>query len=235
MPLVQAALNGGRTDAGVPQTPAELAAAARAAAAAGARSLHLHPRDADGRESLARSDVDAAVAAVRAACPGLEVGVTTGLWIAGDDPEARLAALAGWTVLPDMVSWNLYEAGAPELGRALLERGIALEAGLDGPDEVELLVASGLGPRCLRILIEPTHAEPAEAVAAARATHEALLAAGLTAPQLHHGADHATWAVVRAALEQGIDVRVGMEDTLTGPDGRPADNAAQVTAALRLA
>jgi uncharacterized protein (DUF849 family) len=69
----------------VPITPAELARSAAAAVAAGAEALHLHPRDADGRESLAAADVGAAVAAVRAACPGTQAGVSTGLWITGGD------------------------------------------------------------------------------------------------------------------------------------------------------
>jgi len=234
VPLIQAALNGPRTDPGVPRSPADLAAAARAAARAGARSFHLHPRDADGIESLAPEHVAAAVGAVREACPGTEVGATTGLWIVGGDPEARLAALAAWTVLPDMVSWNVYEDGARELGRALLDRGIALEAGLDGPEHVEPLLATGLAPRCRRILVEPRHADPVAAVQEAEATRAALLAARVDAPQLHHGDDAATWAIVGAALARGLDVRVGLEDTLTGPDGAPADNAAQVAAASAL-
>ncbi len=233
MPLVQAALNGNATGAAVPVTPVQLAAAARAAVAAGARSLHVHPRRRDGRESLAAVDVAAAVEAVRAACPGVELGTTTGLWIADGDPVRRAALVAGWTVLPDMVSLNVDEAGAADLGAALVARGVRIEAGLTGPDEVTLLAAMGPVP-LHRVLIEVGEPEPATAVAAAAATDAALDAAPIGAPRLHHGEGPATWAVVRAALAAGRDVRVGLEDVAVGPDGEPADNAAQVAAALGL-
>ncbi|WP_327005118.1 3-keto-5-aminohexanoate cleavage protein [Dactylosporangium sp. NBC_01737] len=64
---IKVALNGGRLPGAhpaLPCTPAELAVAARDAVAAGAEAVHLHPRDADGRESLDAADVGAAVAAV---------------------------------------------------------------------------------------------------------------------------------------------------------------------------
>jgi len=61
-----------------------LAAEARGALDAGAGALHLHPRAPDGRESLAASDIAAAIAAVRAACPGVALGVSTGAWIERD-------------------------------------------------------------------------------------------------------------------------------------------------------
>src|SRR5215468_7190516 len=81
---MQACLNGGRSQSdhpAVPVTPAELAAAAAEAVAAGAEELHVHPRAVDGTQSVLAADVGAAVAAVRAACPGIPVGVSTGLWI----------------------------------------------------------------------------------------------------------------------------------------------------------
>ena len=80
--LIQACLNGSTTRAehpAVPLTPAELATEARASAAAGAESVHLHPRDPSGAQTLIPDHVLAAVAAVRAAS-GLPVGVTTGIW-----------------------------------------------------------------------------------------------------------------------------------------------------------
>ncbi|MFZ0046551.1 MAG: 3-keto-5-aminohexanoate cleavage protein [Streptosporangiaceae bacterium] len=73
---VQACLNGSRSPAehaAVPVTAAELAAAAASAVAAGAGSLHLHPRQQDGSESLRAEEVGAAVAAVRERCPKIPV------------------------------------------------------------------------------------------------------------------------------------------------------------------
>ena len=51
-------------------------------------------------------------------------------------------------------------------------------------------------------------------------------------PRLHHGTGPATWAVLDAAVALGHDIRVGLEDVLTLPGGRPATgNAALVAAA----
>ena len=86
---LQACLNGDR-DSGVPLTPEELAADARACMSAGAASIHAHPRDADGNETL---DPAATAAVVRALRPlRVEISLTTGLWITGGDVEARAAA-----------------------------------------------------------------------------------------------------------------------------------------------
>src|SRR5699024_6060139 len=109
--LLQACLNGDRTEPQVPKSAAELAAAAAACVAAGARSLHCHPRDGDGRETLAPADVAAAVHAIRVAAPRTELSLSTGLWIAGDDVDARARAIAGWTERPDLVSVNVSEEG----------------------------------------------------------------------------------------------------------------------------
>ncbi len=64
--VLQACLNGDR-ETGVPRTPEELAADARACVAAGAVSLHVHPRDQDGHETLDPVHIAAAVRAMRAA------------------------------------------------------------------------------------------------------------------------------------------------------------------------
>ena len=46
----------------------------------------------------------------------------------------------------------------------------------------------------------------------------------------------ATWAVLRAAINLGRDIRVGLEDTVVLPDGRPASgNRELVETAVRLA
>src|SRR3984957_189856 len=116
---LKACLNGNRPRAenpAVPVTPAELARDAAAAVAAGAEAVHLHARGPDGAESVRAADVGAAVAAVRAACPGTPVGVSTGLWITGGDAAARHAAVAGWAGLeaaarPDFASVNVSEEG----------------------------------------------------------------------------------------------------------------------------
>jgi uncharacterized protein (DUF849 family) len=226
--LVQGALNGPRVALG----PEALAREARAAVDAGAGSLHVHPYGRDGRESVAAQDMAAAVAAIRAACPGVELGVSTGEWIASDLP----GAIAAWRdPLPDMASVNLAEAHHPAVMHALLDRGIAIEAGIFGVQDVPALVATGLAGRCRRILVEIDAAEGDQAALAA-AIDAALDAAGVDGvPRLHHGHDAGTWAVLREAVRHGLDVRVGLEDTAVLPDGtRVGSNAPLVAAAVAL-
>jgi uncharacterized protein (DUF849 family) len=226
--LVQGALNGPR----LALTPRALAREARAAVDAGARSLHVHPYGHDGQESIAADDVAAAVAAIRAACPEVELGVSTGEWIAADVP----AAIATWRdPLPDMASVNLSEARHAAVMHALLARGIAIEAGIFSVDDVPLLVATGLAARCRRILVEIDSAAGDQAAQAA-AIDAALDEAGVDGvPRLHHGHDAGTWDVLREAVGHGIDVRVGLEDTTVLPDGAHASaNGPLVAAAIAL-
>jgi uncharacterized protein (DUF849 family) len=164
--LIKACLNGARAPGehpALPLTPAQLAADGAAAVAAGAQALHIHPRDAAGRETLA---VDDAVRAVQAASPGVPVGVSTGAWIV-PDVSARVAAVRAWRA-PAMASVNLSEDG-------------------------------------------------------------------IAAPRVHHGYGPATWEVLRRAKGLGHGWRVGFEDVLVLPDGRPpASNAELISAALAL-
>ena len=62
--MLQACLNGNRDKVfhgATPLTPRELAVDARAVVEAGAEQLHIHPRDAEGRESLHPDDTAAAM------------------------------------------------------------------------------------------------------------------------------------------------------------------------------
>jgi uncharacterized protein (DUF849 family) len=238
--LIQAALNGGTTRAehgAVPQSPAELAAEAHAARLAGAGAFHLHPRDGVGAQSLEPDHVLTAVAAVRAAT-GLPVGVTTGIWTVDGDVARRLALVAGWTGpdRPDYASINMNEPGTEELADLLTSLGIGIEAGVWTAGDARLLGASGFKDRILRVLMEPVDRTPAAAVAAAVAAAAELAGHGITARQVRHGYDRATWDVLRAALADGQDIRIGLEDTAVLPDGSPAaGNGDLVAAAARLA
>jgi uncharacterized protein (DUF849 family) len=234
--FLQCALNGTRAprdhDA-LPLTPAQLATDARAALDAGATSLHLHPRDDDGRESLAPAAVDAAVAALREAVPDVELSLTTGLWITDGDAEARYEHVRGWSELPDCVSLNVAEDGWRELGELLAERGIWIELGLFAPSHPQQLAEAGLHPHCRRALVEPQETSPQTAVTTAGAIDGHLEREGIQLPQLHHGVDHTTWAVLDAAHRRGREIRIGFEDTLWLPDARrAASNAELVAAAL---
>ena len=122
--MLQACLNGSRTDAehpAIPRTPDELAAEGRASVDAGARVLHLHPYD-DGAETLAAEPCAAALRAVHAACPGIPISLSTSADIEAD-PQRRLELVAGWTELPELVTANQGEPGILELCEHLLARG----------------------------------------------------------------------------------------------------------------
>jgi uncharacterized protein (DUF849 family) len=233
--LIQAALNGGTTRTGhraVPITPAELAAEAEAAQLAGAGAFHLHPRDPAGAQTLEPGHVLAAVAAVRAAT-GLPVGVTTGIWTVDGDVRRRLDLVAGWTGdgRPDYASINLNEPGTDDLADLLTSIGIGIEAGVWTPGDARLLGASGFRDRILWVLMEPEDRVPAEAVATAAATAAELTRQGITARQVRHGYDLATWDVLAAAVADGQDIRVGLEDTTVLPDGSTAEGNGQLVAA----
>ncbi len=237
--LVKCCLNGGTSrdeHPAVPLTPSELAAEAREAVAAGAGAVHLHPRDFDGAETLDAELVDAAVVAVRESCPGVPVGVTTGLWAAGGSAEARAAAVAGWTSRPDFASVNFSEPEPESLCELLLENGIGVEAGIWSVDDAERLARSRLAPRCVRVLVEPQERAPADALANAEAIRARLAGAGIDRPLLQHGYGPAAWEVLRAAVADGLDTRIGLEDATTLPDGSaPAGNSDLVAAAVALA
>lgn len=235
--LLEAALNGGRGSdehPAIPRTPQELAAAGRASVAEGAQVLHLHPYDAEGRETLVAEPCAAALAAVRAACPGTPVSLSTSTAIE-PDPERLRALVAGWTALPELVTANQGQPGIAALCEDLMARGVGIEAGLLEASDADAFVASGLAGRCVRVLLEPLDAEPEAAVAHAARMEATLEEGGITLEQVHHGDGVASWAVNERGLARGHGIRTGLEDTVVLPDGsRAADNAELLRAAREL-
>jgi uncharacterized protein (DUF849 family) len=231
--LLQAALNGDREHPAMPRTPEELAAQAREAVEAGARSLHLHPYDDHGRETLGAEPCAAALRAVRAACPGVPVSLSTSAAIE-PDPRRRLALVAAWTELPDLATANQGEEGILELCELLAARGMGIEAGLLSLEDARAFVVSGIAPRCARALVEPLDPDPQAAVAHAEAIERALAEGGVRLQQVHHGDGIASWAVNRRAAARGHGIRTGLEDTPILPDGRVASGNGELVAAASL-
>jgi uncharacterized protein (DUF849 family) len=229
--LLKACLNGARSadqHPALPITVDAMVADAAACVAAGAGAIHLHPRDADGRESLAADIVDDTVRRVQAAC-GVPVGVATGAWVE-PDPERRAALVGAWTA-PGFASVNLSEPGAEAVMRALLDSGlVGIEAGVWSVADAERLAATGLAGALTRVLVEVIDVPREAAPGAARAIDAALDRLGVTAPRLHHGEEEATWPVLEQAVALGRDTRVGLEDTLLLPDGSPAAGNAELVA-----
>lgn len=232
--MLQVCLNGARSRAAcshLPVTPRELAEAAREAVAAGAQDIHLHPKDGAGRDTLEATAVAAAVTAVRAAVPGVAVGVTTGAW-ATPDAQVRAAQVRSWTALPDHASVNWHEDGASHVAAALLERGVGIEAGIySGTSAAQRFLDWPESGRVLRILAEITDNDPSTAPHTAADLLEDLSPA--TSPILLHGEDAGAWPVLQLAAARRLDTRIGLEDVLHLPDGTPAEsNADLVRAAL---
>ncbi|GAB4588282.1 3-keto-5-aminohexanoate cleavage protein [Nocardia sp. IFM 10818] len=223
----------------MPVTPEQVAGDAREVAAAGVGAVHIHPRDDGGAETLEGVGVGAVVRAVREVCPGVEIGVTTGAWIV-PDVERRVEMVRGWAGLagdrPDSASVNVCEEGWEQVCAALADAGIGVELGVWSVADAERVRAGGGPPRGTRRVLVEVQDVPGElAVAEAGRILGALrLAEGV--PVLVHGEERSMWPVLAEAVRRGIDTRVGLEDTLVLPDGRPAEgNVALVRAALGIA
>lgn len=239
--MITACLNGDRTRRqhhAVPQTPDELARAARESVEAGAWMVHVHPRDASGLETLEARHVVAAVAAIRAASPGVLVSATTRDGIV-DGAAAKLDCVSGWPPPrlggPDCASVNWHEEGAQEVATALADKGIAVEAGVWSPHAARQFVDGDWPARVERVLVEAIPgATPGED--GPRAVQGILEALGeVPVPLLVHGEQDWAWPVLRWAMAAGHDVRIGLEDTCHLPDGQQArDNAELVSAAGHL-
>lgn len=241
MPTVKACLNGDRgrhQHPGVPLSPSELAEEAAAVEEA-VSVVHVHPRDADGFESLRWEDIRAAVVAIRARCPGLVVGVSTREEIVrGPDRLELLRQWSGPPDGPDLASVNWHEPDATEVAAVLAERGIGIEAGLFTPDAARKLSSSlsaGHRPDGLtRVLVEaiPGISPGADGVDAA----SRILAELPDPPSVDlvvHGEQEWAWPVLRWARQTGRGIRAGLEDMLTGPAGEQVPgNAALLHYAL---
>jgi uncharacterized protein (DUF849 family) len=173
------------------------------------------------------------VTAVRDACPGIAIGVSTGLWITGDE-AARQAAVDRWADLPaasrpDFASVNLSEPGAAALLDALDAAGISAEAGVWSIADAQ--AASQVGPArgWLRILVEIIGVAAADAIVQADRITRQLDTSGVSSPRLLHGEGQACWPLIRHAGRLGLATRIGLEDTLTGPDGDAVSGNAELT------
>lgn len=233
---VKACLNGARDVSSHPRLsadPALLAREAAAAVAAGAFAVHVHPKDAAGRDSLAADDLDRCLRAMRAAVD-VPVGITTGAWTG--DADTRLAAIRGWRELPDFASVNAHEPGAERVAALLLERGVDVEAGIWEEEALRRWMRWPDRAACLRVLIEIQDDDAGAVEALARVLMDGALAAEPSMPVLLHGEERATWPAIDLAIAWQLPTRAGLEDTLTLPDGSvAADSAALVRAVLERA
>ena len=162
------------------------------------------------------------------------VGVSTGAWVLAD-PQARVQAIREWTILPDFASVNWHETGAEDVAAALLKLGVGVEAGLWNVDAVAAWLNSPQHDRCFRVLLElPDGLDEAASTAMADRLLD-LLGPGPGLPVLLHGQGSTCWSTLRHAARLGLLTRIGLEDTLTMPDGsRAPDNTTLVEAAAAI-
>jgi uncharacterized protein (DUF849 family) len=235
---IVACLNGDRRPGAHPALPVsvdQLVTDARAVVAAGATAVHIHPRDTGGAESLEPQAVAALMERMRADGPDVPVSLTTSL-SAEPDPWRRYDLVQRWAsaALPDSVSVNLHEAGSVDLIHLLGDRRVAVEAGVWTVDAARILVATKV--RVAAVLVEPTQVAVEDARRNTAAIMAVLDRGRVAVPRMLHGADATAWPMLSQALEEGLDVRIGLEDTMRLPDGTEAhDNAALVEHAVALA
>lgn len=209
----------------VPISSADLARDARVVAALGVTSFHVHPRDANGHESLDPAAIGAVVSGVRVAAPAMEIGVTTARWVE-PDPHRRAELVQQWAGLPrparpDVAAVNVHESGWQLVCAALGAVGIGIELGVWTTGDAVQLKQAGVPRGTVRVLAEVTVTDPDSVVVEAVRILTAL--GPMPVPILLHGEEAGAWPVLEYARRCGLDHRIGFEDTLRGPDGvRPA-------------
>jgi uncharacterized protein (DUF849 family) len=238
--VLQCCPNGARPAGGypaVPMSPRHLARDARAVAALGVLSVHVHPRDQDGRESLDPRTIGAVTSAIRKAAPRTEIGVTTARWVE-PDPATRIEIIGQWGRLPtqarpDVAAVNVHDSGWRRVCAALDAAGIGVELGVWTSGDAVQLRQAGLPRGTVRVLAEVTVTDPDTAVAEAVRILKAL--GPVPAPILLHGEEAGAWPVLEYAQRINLDTRIGFEDTLEGPDRirRATSNEDLVRSALR--
>jgi uncharacterized protein (DUF849 family) len=234
--MLQACLNGARSrhdHPKVPISPEDLALDALGAAAAGATEFHVHPRDAEGIETLAAEDIAAALTAIRTKVPGMPVGISTreGIRI---DKSRGFDQMRQWTVLPDYVSVNLGEDDAEDIMALMIAKGIGIEAGLATAADARKFVKLATVKDCLRVLVEiDFEKDVATALRLADEIMRILADSHVALPILLHGFDETMWPLYRKSLALGVDARLGFEDGLYLPDGRIAADNRDIIASAR--
>ncbi len=222
--VLQCCPNGSRPDSvspALPTTPEALAHDAGAVAALGVRSLHVHPRDEQGRESVDTRVIGTTVAAIRRAAPDIEIGVPLARWV---EPNAfrRTELVQEWAGLPrsarpDVVAVSVHERGWETVCEALASVGMGIELGVWTTGDAVQLRQAGVPLNTVRVTVEVTVTDPDSAVAEAVRLLRALRP--MSVPILLHGEEGGAWPVLDYARRQRFDTRIGFEDTLTGPDG----------------
>ncbi|NOD33624.1 MULTISPECIES: 3-keto-5-aminohexanoate cleavage protein [unclassified Ruegeria] len=221
----------------LPVTIDQIVETARACHLAGAQGIHVHVRDANGQHSLDAGSYLETIAELRRIAPRLDVQITTEAAGVFDVP-AQLACLE--QVRPDWASISVREIArdpnlAPRVYALCADQGTRVQHILYDEEDARLLdqwqqddiVRKDQTDRLFVLgrYSEGQQSVPADLDAFPKCQNYWMVCA--------FGAqEHACLA---EAARRGGDVRVGFENSLTGPDGTPwADNAASVAALVEL-
>lgn len=229
---LQAALNGSRSKKdhqNIPVTIEELTQDAVEVVKAGAGSIHLHPRNTSNKETLDPEVIAETLLRLRTKV-SVPIGVSTGEWIEG---SKTLDMIRNWSVVPDFASVNIHEENAPEIISLLRHKDIGVEAGVWTLESAHKLIKMGVTDT-LRVLIEPMQNSITEAIDNAQSILAELKRGAVSTPILLHGQKETTWKVLAFARAIGLSSRIGFEDTLWLPGGKPAHNNRElIEAAIR--
>lgn len=222
--LLKVALNGARPKSdnyNIPQTIEEITSQVREVFTFGYNTFHIHCYNSKGLESLEPGDVEKLVVSVKQISPGIQVGISTGDWIE-PDLSKRIKLISSWNVIPDFVSVNIIEDDVSEVCKALRNKGVKIEAGLNEKKAVEIFKQMAIDDYCIRILIEPESENYEEAVLTVNEIEDVLDNNNL--PRLLHGFNKASWPLLREAKKRGYDSRMGMEDTVFDEERNPVNS-----------
>ena len=228
--MLKAAINGIRKKSvhpNIPVTDSEILNDIKSSLKAGAEAIHFHVRDKEGNESLFTEDLNRVFSLLRKELPDAKLGISTGEWILPDSKK-RIEVIKSWEMLPDFVSVNFDEEAAEEIAEILFKKNIGVEAGISFPDEAEKFVKSKIAEKCLRILIEPQEKEISEAEKNISEIELILDKSNNSVPRLFHGFENIVWDLIKISVIKGYSTRVGLEDTLTLPDGKIAESNAEL-------
>jgi uncharacterized protein (DUF849 family) len=235
--MLKAAINGVRKKSdhpNIPVTDIEILNEIKSSLKAGADAIHFHIRNRKGNESLFTEDLNRVFSLLRKELPDAKLGISSGEWILPDS-QKRIEVIKNWEMLPDFVSVNFDEEGAEEIAGILIKKGIGVEAGISFPIEAEKFVKSKIAEKCLRILIEPQEQEISEAEKNINEIESILDKSNISMPRLLHGFEKIVWDLIKLSREKGYSTRVGLEDTLTLPDGKIANsNAELISEAIKI-
>lgn len=223
MNMIQAAINGSRKDSIVPDTTARILEESMLSIQAGAVCIHFHVRDGFGQETLEDKWVNLQVMELKKKLVKVPIGISTGAWIE-PDLERRIAQIRSWSCTPDFVSINFDEEGYELVAEVILEKGIAIEVGLNGVLAAKNFLNSKLADRCLRILIEPPDQNYALAYKTVEKIELLLDEVKIDTPRLLHGVDNTCWKMIKTAFAKNYHTRIGFEDTLFLSDHQKAKN-----------